>query len=590
MIVFKRPAAGFLIGVIFFASWANGRPTGDTPAARQIQAYLSRLERFGFSGAALVAKNGTIAVESYQGLANRELKIPFSRDTLLDSGSVTKQFTAAAILALESDGKLRVGDPISKFFRDVPDDKTAITLHHLLTHTAGLVDGFGGDYEKVTRDEIVERSLSSQLRSRPGERHAYSNVGYSLLAAIIEIVSGQGYETLLRERLFRRAGITSSGYLLIPEKMADRLAIGYRDGTNAGIAGRAAATGGQMWNLIGNGGVHLSIHDMYKWMSAFAAGKVLNKEASEKFFHPHVVVRQNYAGSNNPLHYAYGWYVWKQPSGKTLIWHLGGNGITNAAIRYHVDDRTLVVYGSNVSEYHDPNYPVPAIERILAGEKVQPPPETVRLTPSRLGAYSGKYRSASGSKIFVELHNSALKVRGEGQEAFSFVLNGKWQTSAAFDALNEHTARAVEDSRKRNFNALIKFYGPDTTETGLAEFEDLFWKKRHTAFGEYVGTRVLGTIPSRSKAYAGTTIAAIDFERGVVFREYLWKPEGTIGDLGPLTSAPSANFYAESEECFSTFDPSAAVVVSKICFDKGGRDKIFALIDQGAEKIRVEKF
>ncbi len=534
----------------------------------QIRTYLSRLEGFGFSGAMLVVKDGKVLAESYHGLADRRNKVPASSDTIFGTGSVTKQFTGAAILALESDGKLRVTDPISKYFQNVPEDKAGITIHHLLTHTAGLAGGYGGDYEKVSRDEIIKRAMSEELQSSPGERHAYSNAGYSLAAAIVEIVSGKSIDAFSRERLFRPAGMNSTGYFF-PQESEKRMARGYRGGVDSERTERKAALDGDLWNLLGNGGVYSTIGDMHKWMIALEQGKVLSKEAKEKFFHPHQLAIANYRNSGHPLYYSYGWYVGKQPSGQTLIWHLGGDGIENFAVRWHKDDRRLIIYASNVSEFHDPVYPVPAVERILAGEKVEMPPRVTPIAAKKLSEYEGKYRAGSGASLIVEAKDSFLELRGEGQEAFSFITSRQWEREAKLDALNARTAEAVENSRTRKYESLLKMFGPDMTVERLGDFEALFWKKRHEAHGEYVRTRVLGTIPSSRRAYVGTTVVAIDFERGTTYREYLWTPEGTIGDLGPILSPPSTRYYPTSDKCFVAFDPALAAT-TKFCIERGG--------------------
>lgn len=299
-----------LVGAVAQEPVKNGH-NKDLP--QQIRNYLSLLEGFGFSGAMLVAKDRKVLVESAHGLADKRKKSAFRTQTIFDIGSVSKQFTAAAVLILESDGKLRVTDPISKYLRGVPDNKSAITIHQLLTHTSGLAMDFGGDYEKVTREMIVERAMASELRSPPGQRHAYSNAGYSLLAAIVEIASGQSFESFLLQRVFRPAGMTSSGYFF-PESAMSRLARGYKNGEDWGIGvEKAEATGREFWNLVGNGGIHSTVGDMYKWVIALDQGKVLTSDARAKFLGPHVLVSANYLNSNSPLYYAYGWYVWKRP-------------------------------------------------------------------------------------------------------------------------------------------------------------------------------------------------------------------------------------------------------------------------------------
>jgi hypothetical protein len=258
-------------------------------------------------------------------------------------------------------------------------------------------------------------------------------------------------------------------------------------------------------------------------------------------------------------------------------------------VRYHVDERTVVVYVSNVSEFHDPSYPVPAIERMLAGEAVQMPPKVLPLTQQQLTGYAGRYGDMSGALLSVEAKSPFLKMQGEGQEAFSLVVDGKWQKDATLETLNARTAEAVENSRLRRYEALLKAFGAEMHVERIPELETLFWKKRHAALGDYQKTRVLGTIPSRGRRFVGTTIVAIDFERGTAYREYLWTHGGTIGDLGPLSSAPSSRYFPESARCFVRFEPAAAEV-SRICFKKKNADGIVAALVQGERSVELKKF
>jgi CubicO group peptidase (beta-lactamase class C family) len=572
-IIARRAALGRLAGCIgapalgslnvdSFVSRPSDQEALPGDAASQISTYLSRLEMFGFAGAVLVARDEAILVESTQGLADRAANVAWRADTVFDTGSVTKQFTAAAVLALEADGKLAVSDSIANHIADVPAGKAAITIHHLLTHTSGLGIELGGDYEPVSRDELVRRVLESGLASAPGERHAYSNAGYSLLAAIVEITSNTSFDRFVRERLFLPAAMTSSGYHLYQTE-PHRLARGYRDGEDAGLLERAVATGGQMWNLIGNGGLLSTITDLHRWMSALQNDTVLPAPSRSKLFHPHALVTANYAASGTGLHYGYRWYVWKQPSGKTVIWHLGGNNVTNTAIRRHVDDHTVILYASNVSEFHDPRYPVPAVERLLAGSTVQMPPQVVPLSEKQLARCTGTYRGTADRVLTVTAkqgfpQHGFLEVTGEGQEAFTFAVDGDWLSDAAYDVLNARTAEVVEASRVRSFDVVARFFGPRATAEEVEVHETAFWNKRHLALGEYVRTRVLGTMRPSSRRYSGRTVVAIDFSRGTTWREYFWTPEGHVGDVGRLDRAPASRFFPVSETCFATFEPAHA--------------------------------
>jgi CubicO group peptidase (beta-lactamase class C family) len=261
----------------------------DADLGRKLDQYLGRLEKLGFSGTVLVAKDGKVVLEKGYGLADRERRIPMAADSVISIGSITKQFTAAAILKLEMQGKLRVEESIGRFFPTAPAEKAAITIHQLLTHTAGLDSDYGpSDYEAVSRDEILRRVFAAPLRSAPGKEHFYSNAGYSLLAAIVEIVAGQSYERFVRENLFEPAGMHATGYKL-PKWRDGQVAHGYRDGQDWGtILDKPWAEDGPYWNLRGNGGIHSTAGDMYRWHVALEGEAILSKAAKEKFFKPHV--------------------------------------------------------------------------------------------------------------------------------------------------------------------------------------------------------------------------------------------------------------------------------------------------------------
>src|SRR3712207_1662857 len=259
------------------------------PRDRSVGKFLDETLPDGTSGTVVAARGGSVAHCRGFGLADRDAKVAARCDTVYDTMSMTKQFTAAAILKLEMMGKLRVTDPLSKFVGPVPDDKRTITLHHLLTHTAGLTEQLGGDYEALSRREMLDGALESELRSAPGSEYSYSNLGYSILAAIIEQVSGRSYEEFLAENLFAPAGMTQTGYVL-PEWKPDQVAVEYDE--NGEPKGKPFdhpwAEDGPYWNLRGNGGLLSTARDMFRWHVALRDDDVLSKSAKDKLFKPHV--------------------------------------------------------------------------------------------------------------------------------------------------------------------------------------------------------------------------------------------------------------------------------------------------------------
>lgn len=325
------------------ASVVDGTVKGE--AAVKLDKRFSELAEKDFSGVVLVAQDGVVLLAKGYGFADRAAKVPYTTDTVFDIGSITKPFTASAILKLEMDGKLKVTDRIGTYFKDVPDDKKEITLHHLLAHTAGFKDELGGDYDKVGRDDFVKLALASKLRSAPGKSYSYSNVGYSMLGAIIEQVTGASYEKYLHDNLFKPAGMTKTGYVL-PKWGKDALARGYQKDKDWGTPlDRAWAEDGPYWHLRANGGLLSTVGDLYRWAVALQGEDVLSKAAKEKQFAPHAS-EGLLAGGN---HYGYGWSIGKTRQGKPAWEHNGSNGVFFADFRIYPEDRVVVVLATNAS-------------------------------------------------------------------------------------------------------------------------------------------------------------------------------------------------------------------------------------------------
>ena len=332
------------------AQGANETVAGEL--GDKLDAHLNRATSNGFAGAVLVVKDGQVILAKGYGMANRERKIPVTLDTVFDIGSLVKQFTAAAILKLEMKGKLRITDPINKYFKNVPPDKAAMTIHHLLTHTAGFDAAIGNDYEVMSRDEYIKRALNTKLLSTPGEKYRYSNVGYSLLGAIVELRSGQGYEHYVYDNLFKPAGMSLTGYR-IPKWDPDAIAHNYVGDNDWGTGlSKRWASDGPYWNLRANGGMLFTIGDMYKWMQALAGERVLPKEVKEKYFAPYVKT-PSLPGLD--WFYGYGWRIEKTPRNTKVIWHGGDGAAFHSDARWFKDENVVIIMATNVAEQRASN-------------------------------------------------------------------------------------------------------------------------------------------------------------------------------------------------------------------------------------------
>ncbi len=328
-----------LVGV----SRAQSSSVRMTPkTVKNVEGYLEKLEKIGYSGSVLIASNGKPVISRGYGYSDHERKLKNSPKTISDIGSITKQFTAAAILKLEMHGKLSTEDKITKYFQSVPPDKTDITIHQLLRHSTGLQGGVGGDYEKIGEAEFIERVFASTLRFPVGTQFSYSNVGYSLLALIIEKVSGQSYEQYLYENLWKPAGMEMTGYSR-PGFDKDLIAAGYRKDERWGKPTEKDWPGDAPYlHLKGNGGILSTTEDLLKWDQALLTERILSKEAKQKYFHP--VLRSDETGKS---YYAYGWDVTKTDRNTTRIWHNGSNGVFFADFYRFVDEGVTIILMTN---------------------------------------------------------------------------------------------------------------------------------------------------------------------------------------------------------------------------------------------------
>jgi CubicO group peptidase (beta-lactamase class C family) len=256
--------------------------------AVQTDSVMRAAEAKGFSGVVRLEKDGQTVLAKGYGKANRATGIPFTPSTVVQIGSNTKDFTAVAILQLQDRRKLNVTDQLGKFFPDAPADKRGITLLQLMMHRAGFPLGLGGDFEPVTRDQLVRNAMNFKLLFAPGTREKYSNTGYSILAAVIEKVSGKNYDEYVRENILHPLGLTQTGFLL-PHFAMNRLAHGYAPGgRDAGtMLEKPHASDGPYWNLRGNGGMLSTVSDMHAFYKAlFETNKLLTPASRDIMFHP----------------------------------------------------------------------------------------------------------------------------------------------------------------------------------------------------------------------------------------------------------------------------------------------------------------
>lgn len=365
----------------------------DGELGAKLDELLTRYQQYGFSGTVLIARAGRVVLHKGYGLADREKKIANTTNTLFEMGSLTKTFTAAAILRLEMQGRLKTSDSISKYLGEFPKPKAAATIHHLLTHTAGLMgDGATRSDDGSDREKFIQGMKDTPIESPPGEKYRYTNAGYSLAAAIIEKVSGQSLETFVREQLFKPAGMTNAGFRGDFNHDDLRLSRGYLGTPERIEEGPPLA---YLWGTRGAGGIISTVEDIYAWHLALQGKHILSEAAKEKAFYP---------WSNE----GYGWHVQTDSSGRRLIQKGGGQANFASHFLFYPDDKLVIVWASNNLQQRWRQALNRAIPRAVFDENYILPPTVVDMDTARLRRYAGLYAAASGGKVQLRSSNGYL--------------------------------------------------------------------------------------------------------------------------------------------------------------------------------------
>ena len=340
----KRQFHIILILMLIHAVSKAQNDTGEGPLYTKIDNYLLDASQNGFAGAIAVVEKGKTIINKGYGMADKSESLLNNPNTIFDIGSNTKQFTSTAILKLVELGKLKVGDSLSNFFNRLPKDKQNITIHQLLTHTAGFMEAIGNDFEQIPTQQFFEKLFATQLLFEPGEKYSYSNVGYSVLGRIIELVSGKSYEGFLNEYLFAPAGMKHTGYLL-PEWGATQLSRSYNRGILEGKSPvlRYTENGSISWHLKANGGINSTQNDMLLWHKALKTNKILSGESFKKIITPYA----DYPSGT--LSYAYGWTVRNLENNIKRIAHNGSNGAYAHSLIWFPEEDIFITYATNAN-------------------------------------------------------------------------------------------------------------------------------------------------------------------------------------------------------------------------------------------------
>ena len=328
--------SGIAFGTQLFAAGQASDPVSVFVRAEMAKQHIPGLTL-------LVSKNGKpIRTEGY-GVSNLELSVPAKPETIFQSGSVGKQFTATAVMMLVEAGKVGLDDPLTKYFPEAPSSWKQVTVRELLSHTAGFTD-YPKDFDEqkdYTEAELIKIVEAIPLAYPPGTSWSYSNLGYLTLGILIHKVTGEFYGDFLQQRIFRPLEMTTTRIINEADIIPNRSA-GYR------LVGGEVKN--QEWvspslNTTADGSLYFSILDLAKWDAALYTDKLLRKSSLAQMWT--VVPLRN--GQPNSGNYGYGWFIEAQ-NGHRLIEHEGEWQGFETQISRYVDDRLTVVVLTNLAE------------------------------------------------------------------------------------------------------------------------------------------------------------------------------------------------------------------------------------------------
>lgn len=350
-----------LVAILFVGVASSAVAADDVD--RFIEAEMKKSQAPGISLA--VVKDGKIIKSSGYGFANLEHQVPTRPETVFQSGSLGKQFTAAAVLLLMEDGKLGLDDPISKYLDNTPEAWKPITIRHLLTHTSGIGDlgppklNYRLDY---TEADQVKLAAEVPVQFAPGEKWKYSNTGYVLLGVVIHKVSGQFYGDLLHERIFKPLEMNTTR-ILNEEEIIPNRAAGYR--LSSGVVKN------QEWvsptvNTTADGSLYLTVLDLARWDAALYTDKPLSKKSKELMWTP-VKLKD---GKTHP--YGFGWQLGEMQGRKTVEHGGQWQGFSSYILRVP-DERLTVIVLINLAHAPSRKFAHGAAALYLAGDKTGGP-------------------------------------------------------------------------------------------------------------------------------------------------------------------------------------------------------------------------
>lgn len=381
----------------------------------QISQYMTAVVKaYHFMGAILVARDGKVLIARGYGMANLQHHVPNTTSTEFRVASLTKAFTAMAILQLQAKGELNIEDKACKYVPSCPRDWHNITIYDLLTHTSGIPDFTSfSNYRRFETRPTTPAGLLADFENKPldfkpGTRYKYSSSGYVVLGYIIQRVSGESYQKFLKKNIFDPLGMEDSGY-------DSSHPIGYKHakGYVYSHGKYRAARYINMTVPYSAGALYSTVGDLYTWDRALEAGKLLPKSLLKQMFAPQVPM-----GTLEDLHYGFGWVISRE-FGYRVVWHGGriaGFGSFNSWLP---DQHAYIIVLDNVSSQVAAEM-ARSLTAILFRKRYEMPRvrHTITLPAKELRRFVGVYQLSPTFSIAIKRIGDQLKEQATGESAF----------------------------------------------------------------------------------------------------------------------------------------------------------------------------
>lgn len=494
----------------------------------------------------LVKKGDKVLLREAYGMADMELQVPMSPEYVFRLGSITKQFTAAAILMLREQGKLKLDEPITTYLKNYPAETgDKVTVWHLLNHTSGipsytsLPDMPSFIRRDLSLTELIAKFKDMPLEFEPGSQWSYNNSGYILLGAIIESVSGMSYERYIEDEIFKPLGMSDSHYGNVSDIIPGRVEGYGKSGDDIKVADYISMT------LPHAAGSLLSnVDDLAKWDEALYGESLLPRAALQESWTAAQLNDQTNTG------YGYGWLL-GQANGKQVIEHGGGiNGFRTILTRVPEEELLVVILQNR--EWNSPPALATKLSDMVLGTKE---PVAIKVKSKKLKEYTGNYRITDENFRVVTLRNDSLISQRTRQPEFVLIPVGKDEFYSAGDAhgrfvfLRDKKGEVTELVFRPRTGMVSRSYRTD--DPAPAEPEEV----------------VLDDVDFHR--YAGTYNLAPNFDLTVFVEEELLKIQGTGQSSVEVFPKAENRFFAKVINAEVEFIEENGEIVSLILYQNG---------------------